>query len=43
MGTEVAMAELLAGAGTQFDPTVVEAFVRRHARVEDDVAALDAA
>jgi two-component system cell cycle response regulator len=43
MSTEVAVAELLAGAGTQFDPTVIEAFVLRYARVEDDVTAVDAA
>jgi HD-GYP domain-containing protein (c-di-GMP phosphodiesterase class II) len=43
MSAEVAIAELLAGAGTQFDPAVVHAFVRRHGRHENDLSALDAA
>jgi two-component system cell cycle response regulator len=43
MSAEVAIAELLAGAGTQFDPTVVQTFVRRHGHLENDLTALDAA
>jgi HD-GYP domain-containing protein (c-di-GMP phosphodiesterase class II) len=43
MSTEVAIAELRAGAGTQFDPTVVQAFLGCHAGIEDDGAALDLA
>jgi HD-GYP domain-containing protein (c-di-GMP phosphodiesterase class II) len=43
MSTEVAIAELRAGAGTQFDPTVVQAFLRRQAGIEGDRAALDLA
>jgi two-component system, cell cycle response regulator len=39
MSPEVGLAELQAGAGTQFDPAVVEAFLRlRGATVEDDNA-----
>ncbi len=39
MSPEVALAELQAGAGTQFDPAVVEAFLRlRGTTVEDDNA-----
>ena len=33
MSEEVALAELRAGAGTQFSPDVVEAFLRVHADV----------
>ncbi|HEY2438144.1 MAG TPA: diguanylate cyclase, partial [Solirubrobacteraceae bacterium] len=43
MSTEVAIAELRAGAGTQFDPSVVAAFLGRQARTEGDQAALDIA
>jgi diguanylate cyclase (GGDEF)-like protein/putative nucleotidyltransferase with HDIG domain len=39
MSAEVALAELRAGAGTQFDPEVVAAFLRRHIRTQETVLA----
>ena len=43
MSAEVALAELRAGAGTQFDPEVVDAFLRLHARAHDDATVTEAA
>jgi putative nucleotidyltransferase with HDIG domain len=41
MSTDVALTELVAGAGTQFDPDVVRAFVQRHAGRAAAPAAID--
>jgi HD-GYP domain-containing protein (c-di-GMP phosphodiesterase class II) len=43
MSSDVALTELVAGAGTQFDPGVVRAFVQRHALRPAEPAAVDAA
>jgi HD-GYP domain-containing protein (c-di-GMP phosphodiesterase class II) len=37
MSAEVALAELQAGAGTHFDPDVVEAFLRLRSRWQETV------
>jgi diguanylate cyclase (GGDEF)-like protein len=43
MSPEVALAELRAGASTQFDPEVVQAFLRLHPQTRDDVTAAELA